>query len=1440
MAWGDMDVIVSFGGNDEIIGQDDEIISQEPKKKGWTPLEDIKGTGMAIADVVGGIGKYAVNVPAAAMAKIVRPSGNFKEYLDAAAQELESKVPSFGSSLAGSNTAYNTIMKPFEAWDKYVVQPGATKAGELTGSKDVQGAAEVLLNLAPIPGLALAGKGLAKGAAAVDPGLRNVEYRKPASIPDSARIGENDPVVAKAGEDLGPLTNEARQYELFDQPEMGRVANPYEAKLGDWRVDENGIPIKADLSMELQNLQNPLQMNLWGDELPQTRNPIGQSADLMDAQRQLFDEGMQEGIPLTQAIDSMDWAHRREAINRELKGAVEPSGALEGAIAEANSPFRGPGSKQAGAIDLDLLTLGLVRLFHGGKEFKIWDPSTVGKGEGMAALGPGLYAGDNVELARIYQKYGNDIKMDPVTGDFITVPGVVNEMAVNPKNIIDIRTDKSPETKAKILQAQKNLDDIGAKGTARGIVSALQQHWDPNAARKALIDAGIDGLSVQLGGKLGKEIVLFNPEAIAQVSRVDTPVEKMDVSKYLSKGMSRSQRGVVDFSSLPETFKKIAGLTRESPEVVRAQKTAIANAITGIEGYRPIKTPEQVVAMAPQAKDLGPLQKFNADTWRPGIRVNAINTNNPLIRFASTVIHDAWTKAENYAREYITDNKTGIGPLWNKLNNQEKIEIHELLKAGDRATKKFTPEELTESGFTEKQIRFMRRYYEMDDKKYEVWNDFRMQTGQDPIPYRPGHFAGVFKGDYKALALDKDGKVIGYIGTDTRLGFSNAVKEIEKKFPGATFTPVKRAKLGGYGQRGDMFSGLKDLLAVLAKNDPRFAEVMQAVEQAVVQKADATFGANVHALDKKGIWGNEGNKPWRDDPVANANEAIKAFLGYWEEGMISHHMMPVEGQISSLMQNPALDGMPRAKDYVNEYIKGMTGRHVGDLGSALNTLIDAPFKLTGMGPSIPRAIVNQTTKRMGQLTQGFMNLPYTAMQFTQIAQTGMPIFLKAAEGVGKSPASVAQSVAAGTSTSMKLWISRLTGDDKYLNPLEKRAAEYAEGKGLLQFSEFEEVSHVTQGPVAKRADQIIDFNRTLGEKATRPHAFFTFVDILKDSNLPEAELFDTAYNLTQDAMVDYSARERAPMFKNLGVTGQLAGNLQQFALTYMDQIGRWHKAAAKGDPKPLIAGMTALFAFAGIVGMPFYGTADMIVEELTDKYYGEKQNIQTLVMRNGPEWAKTDWAQYGLVSDLTDLNISSRLGMADVLPESPLDAVSPYASTIGRMGESMIDLAKNQDPQAAKNALRQFAPSSLRGVVENKLLTTPDGVTINKEGQLDYPRTEFDREARKWAMTSLEEAKAKEKLYSKSQSLKADQERLTKVQDKVNRRFANKGAEFVGTEEWNELVNEYVQRGGEPQTLVQSLINNEEQRKLTAKQRAEGVQLNTVKALRRWIKLNED
>jgi hypothetical protein len=101
------------------------------------------------------------------------------------------------------------------------------------------------------------------------------------------------------------------QMALFDIPEEGRFANPYEAVPGDWRVDENGIPIKADLSMEANNLQEPLQRNLWGDELaPKHEQEAPKS--------------------LSEAIDSMDWAHKRGALKKTKLGReLEASGKLE-------------------------------------------------------------------------------------------------------------------------------------------------------------------------------------------------------------------------------------------------------------------------------------------------------------------------------------------------------------------------------------------------------------------------------------------------------------------------------------------------------------------------------------------------------------------------------------------------------------------------------------------------------------------------------------------------------------------------------------------------------------------------------------------------------------------------------------------------------------------------------------------------------------------------------------------------------------------------------------------------------------------------------------------------------------------------------------------------------------------------------------------------------
>lgn len=1264
----------------------------------------------------------------------------------------------------------------------------------------------------------------------------------------------------------------AQQMQIDDHP-YGDPPPQYGFTPEFGRVDENGIPIRADLSMEAANLENPLQRNLWGDELP-GRNTQDQS------------------IGMTQALDNMSPGPERARAVEMLSGVPDP--------------FKGLGRNQAGAIPADVFKEGfrginrwLSRLteqpwvraalpdtlyqtnpdgtptimLHGTMDAFVDQPRAVSleglhAGYGAAAsMKAGLRKPDsvayrigNLEFDTTDTIGGNGSAVYPVVlkkGNYPRIPQDYGTWSPEVlANNTDFALEVSKNTKGKYdlfavreILADWNNDLYRYKYMSPAEINAsfaqllkdkfdIDGFWYPNKYEST--KNKLNAFSGELPNpQRARDLAAAQDYADSFVTWNDNKVESLYEAS--NRGFGRSQRGVLNFGAFGEEIKKIAKLATTDPTVVVAGKRVIANQVLGgLEGYAAdITSPEAVIAMAPRSKDLTPTQKFNADTWRPGLRINTINSKNPLLKFANHVIQRAWTDAEGMARTYITDTKTGIGPVWRTLNDQEKVEIHDLLQTGDRKQRKYTAQELADNNFSPKQIDFIEKYYAMDDKKYEVWNDKRMTVGLDPLKYREGHFAGRFKGDYRTLVLDKDGKFIGYVGTDTKIGHAQALKAIREKFPDAKFTRTQRKGLGGSSNRGDMFSGLGDLLQMMAKDDPRIAQILEIVDSAIAQKADATFKADLHALDKKGIWGNEGNKPWQKDKLEAANDAMRSFFEYWEEGMISHNLMPVEAQLEALMRNPELDNMPKAKEYVHDYIKGMTGRSVGGFGDALNTLLDAPFKLLGLGPSIPRTAVNQFTKRMGQLTQGFMNIPYTVMQFTQVAQTGLPGMLEAAKAVGADKASVAKSATVAGKQAMELWYSKLTGDESRLSAWDKEVFKYAEERGLLTFSEFEEVSQATQSKAGRIADMAIDANRTVGEKVTRPYTFMTFVDILKDSGMSKQEIMDTAFNFTQDTMVDYSARERAAMFKNMGLLGQTAGNLQQFALTYLDQIGRWHKQALKGNPAPYVAGMTTLLAFAGIQGLPFFGTVDEIVEELTN-LMGEKKNINTLVMQNAPEWLKTDIAQYGVLSDLTGLNISGRLGMADTLPDSFMDAVSPYASTAGRMATSLYDMGKQRDELSAKQAARQFAPSSVRGMVENQLLTTPDGMTINKDGQFDYPRTEFDRNARKWAMTSLEESKAKAKVYSKGESLKADQEKLTKLANKASRKFMGDFKSYMDSGEWKSDLEEYKNRGGDPTVLVNKIIADEGQRKLTSKQRAEGIQPNSIQALRRWQKINEE
>jgi hypothetical protein len=256
-----------------------------------------------------------------------------------------------------AETVSNALEKPVE-WAGAAGEKIAGNEGRLAGELWTRSAMELIDPLV-IGGVAARGMMGRKPKSKPKEATTRDTIREEQAAADAAKTAEASWEDAPDRPNLTALETDSGQMSLFDIPESGRMPNPTEAVLGDWRVDENGIPIKADLSMEAANTENILQKNLWGDELARKHE--------------------QEAVPLTQAIDSMPdlpWKAERDAGIELLKHEIEAPGELKAArlSAETGQTLPGPDSQrsklgdfsvakgQRGAINPEVFKEGFQKL----------------------------------------------------------------------------------------------------------------------------------------------------------------------------------------------------------------------------------------------------------------------------------------------------------------------------------------------------------------------------------------------------------------------------------------------------------------------------------------------------------------------------------------------------------------------------------------------------------------------------------------------------------------------------------------------------------------------------------------------------------------------------------------------------------------------------------------------------------------------------------------------------------------------------------------------------------------------------------------------------------------------------------------------------------------------------------------------------------------------
>jgi hypothetical protein len=346
------------------------------------------------------------------------------------------------------------------------------------------------------------------------------------------------------------------------------------------------------------------------------------------------------------------------------------------------------------------------------------------------------------------------------------------------------------------------------------------------------------------------------------------------------------------------------------------------------------------------------------------------------------------------------------------------------------------------------------------------------------------------------------------------------------------------------------------------------------------------------------------------------------------------------------------------------------------------------------------------------------------------------------------------------------------------------------------------------------------------EQYARTNAFFQFAHVLKDiaPDLPKKQMFDAAADLTEMAMVNYARTERANVFHQMGVVGDVASALTTFKFNLATQLYKYTKEAiVNRAPKPLMQLLAVQAILAGGLGMPGREEMDTLISVARARVPGMGDLVTPTEawlrlaqkMDESGKYPKEggDILRYGVLSGTSGVDISPTFSAGAFLPEPSLRTILPVAEKAlniagaatdvltGELGRQVGGPGSNSTDRMrlAKEAL----PATLQGVVE-KTFQTPEGIVPNPNREMaGTVRRPTDGTSPEWlarhagARTTKEstELRSAATQRQKDQDIKLRQEALVTKAKKL----------MVDSKDWSHLVKDYTDLGGDPTQFIQSV-----------------------------------
>ena len=828
-------------------------------------------------------------------------------------------------------------------------------------------------------------------------------------------------------------------------------------------------------------------------------------------------------------------------------------------------------------------------------------------------------------------------------------------------------------------------------------------------------------------------------------------------------------------------------------------------------GNARIETPELAIKLATETPDVSQNvgQRLINNLTKGGAYLKA-KLNNPVVHF--TV--DRFLKAEGMAKAEISEKLHGtyLESLRN-LSTKEFNEAFQLLNAADLAQKPLTPEFMAKHGFSDALQTFIATHQEMMNDTLSKINTARVAAGKKPISARQAYSAMNMSGDFRKVAyktVDGEKQVVGVLGANSKTigkhSLSNLEKAMLEKDPTLEFGPLQDMSAVNRSTKGTPHEAFMDVLDTLGEDNPHIAEFLNVLREVAKDDPNNYMGMQKHTMQKKGVWGMEGRKPW-----LSAEENAKAFFDnqvkYMEGAYNWSSLAEAAKDVNKVLRDEAVATKQKnAVGLSEEYMQNALGINPSKIGNAATNLFNNIFSAAGIGPSVPRNALS--TAKMGVNTAMLsLNPAFLAVQLLQ-SPSALPGITALLRGRGAAPAATLLTAGFDHSAKAMIALGKMVSGIGELSGVERGALDYAK-KNHIYASDLVEHTNQTQKNASYYASKLTQTPAAKIEAGTRAHMFMTLVSMMDEAGIrPKDGLFEQAQRFTDMAMNHYGELEKPPMYNTLGPLGSMAYNLKSFG---HNEISRWalyaREISRTGNPVPLLTQMATTIALAGVMGLPFFSQWETIYDFITKKL-GKPRSLALDVMTASQEVGKElgPKGAYALSNGLPTLmgvDLSKRVGLGDVLPSSASDAAFAGGSKLGDIVSSTWGAATHPTQEEyLKKAAITLAPPVAQG---------PLDVSWYQKGNLAYSknpeklrpvaeRNEADILLKKIGLTGINESSQKQKVYQHGQLDKAYQEYRTAAMNTIANDL------FNGRQISQSTIDKYFKTGqGDPTTFEADL-----------------------------------